>query len=71
MSADNWGTCPRCGKHETLREDYEIGIRGGQFEVIYSGRCIYEHRQPGCGFEFRYNYRQAAGSAVTQSGDQT
>lgn len=51
MSADNWAHCPKCKDTEplTFREDYEIGIEGDEFEVIYKGKCIrcglkYEHR---------------------------
>lgn len=53
MSADNWATCPKCGKESSLREDYHIGIRNSFFVVEYSGVCGHP-RSPGCGFEFHF-----------------
>ena len=35
-----------------LREDYEIGIFQGQFEVSYKGQC------ENCGFEFRHSFKK-------------
>jgi hypothetical protein len=54
MSADNWTKCPKCG-HD-FREDYEIGILDGEFEVIYRGSCG-TYREPGCGFKFEFNHK--------------
>lgn len=56
MSADNWTICPKC-KKDTLREDYEVGIRNGVFEVNYGASCVYEGHKPGCGF--KYSYRRS------------
>lgn len=53
MSADNWTTCPQCGK-ETLREDYEQGIWGRMYHVHYTAACRYG-RNDGCGFKFSHN----------------
>jgi hypothetical protein len=36
----------------SLREDYEIGIYSGKFEVSYSGQC------QTCGFDFTYKYAE-------------
>jgi len=35
----------------TLREDYEIGIHGGEFVVSYGGRCN------NCSFEYSFNHK--------------
>lgn len=37
----------------TLREDYGIGIVGGEFDVSYSGHC------QRCGFTFKYAHTEA------------
>ena len=42
---------PEDGPEETLREDYEIGIYDGMFEVTYSGYCAE------CGFEFNFEHK--------------
>ncbi len=55
MSADNWTKCPKCGKD--FREDYEIGIDGDEFEVIYSGHCG-TGREPGCGFKHEFRHKE-------------
>lgn len=71
MSADNWGKCPRCGKHDTLREDYELGFWSGHFEISYHAECLYEHG-PGCGYEFSYKHSEPPPpplSAGEQHGD--
>lgn len=39
---------------DTLREDYEIGIRDGHFEVSYHAGC------DKCGFRFDYEREEAA-----------
>jgi hypothetical protein len=39
---------------ETLREDYEIGIQDGEFDIFYRGHC------DTCGFNFSYKYNQKA-----------
>ena len=38
-------------EHRTLREDFEIGIYQGKFEVDYRASCV-------CGFRFTYKYAQ-------------
>lgn len=38
----------------TLREDYEIGIREGEFSVSYGARCT------ACGFKFTFKHKAAA-----------
>lgn len=38
MSADNYTKCPRCG--QDLREDYDIGIIDGAFEIDFRASCI-------------------------------
>ena len=60
MSADNWTSCPKCGDREddnragtgTLREDYEIGIYNGEFDISYRASCtncnykkVFEHTE--------------------------
>lgn len=57
VSANNWAKCPKCGKEDSLREDYEVGITGKEFEVIYHGECLYA-RNPGCGLKYIYRYAQ-------------
>ncbi len=59
MSADNWAECPKCGKGKVkdnfgtpLREDYEIGIYGGEFFISYSGMC----RE--CDFEKKFEHSE-------------
>ena len=58
MSADNWGTCPKChgvigNTFNTLREDYDIGIdENGEFEIDYCASC------KECKFQFKFNYKQ-------------
>jgi hypothetical protein len=37
---------------DTLREDYEVGIREGEFFVNYSGFC------KECNFKFNYNHSE-------------
>lgn len=37
---------------ETLREDYEIGVRDGGFSVGYMAGC------DRCGFRFKYEFKQ-------------
>jgi hypothetical protein len=53
MSADNWTKCPRCGREENLREDYEIGIYLGKFHIDYHAECGYEDSE-GCGYRFHF-----------------
>lgn len=36
----------------TLREDYELGIQEGEFEVSYGAYCT------ACKFEFSFNHKQ-------------
>jgi hypothetical protein len=36
----------------TLREDYEIGIHKGEFEVSYYGSCSH------CNFNYSYSYSE-------------
>lgn len=36
----------------SLREDYEIGVREGVFDVYYTASCR------ACGFSFEYNYEE-------------
>jgi len=36
----------------SLREDYEIGIRGGEFRISYSANCSV------CGFSYTYQIRK-------------
>lgn len=57
MSADNWAKCPKCKREESLREDFEVGITNGEFEVIYHGQCLYNGRV-GCGFDYVYRYKK-------------
>ena len=38
--------------HNSLREDYEIGIVEGEFYVIYRGNCA------DCGFSFEHKYEK-------------
>jgi len=64
VSADNWADCPQCGKSETLREHYEIGIWHGNFDVSYSAKCYYG-RKEGCGFEFRYTHSNPVGAPTS------
>lgn len=59
MSADNWATCPKCGKEECLREDYEIGFWRGKFEIDYHAKCYYG-REDGCGYVFKYKHSEPA-----------
>lgn len=33
MSADRWTKCPKCQQLASLREDWDIGIENGLFEV--------------------------------------
>ena len=40
------------GNSATLREDWEIGIYNGVFEVSYSASCTE------CGFEFSYSHNE-------------
>lgn len=40
-------------ERNTLREDYEIGICDGGFEVNYNGNC------DKCGFKYKYNFEDA------------
>ena len=47
MGADRWSDCPTC-EGENLREDYEIGIYNGVFEVDYRGYCR------DCGFTYTH-----------------
>lgn len=61
MSADNWGVCPKCGNEEqegletsTLREDYEIGIWAGQFEITYHGHC------KECDYDKKFKHKESA-----------
>lgn len=43
-------------RYRTVRENWDIGIRGGIFAVDYDAYC---HK--GCGFKFEYNFTQDAG----------
>ena len=58
MSADNWGTCPKChgvigNTFNTLREDYDIGIdEDGEFEISYWASC------EECKFQFKFDHKQ-------------
>ena len=54
MSADNWTKCPKCPNLGLLsfREDYEIGIWNGTFNISYSGKCV------DCGFEHRFTHSE-------------
>jgi hypothetical protein len=36
--------------YDTFREDYEVGVIGGEFHVDYLGRCAV------CGFEHRFRH---------------
>lgn len=45
-------TAKRPELHETLREDYEIGIYNGEFSVNYNGSC------KTCGFSFSFKHKQ-------------
>ena len=61
MSADNWAQCPRCGKD--LREDFDIGIYNGKFEVDYKGECQGDTEKrnfpfKGCGFIHRFKHEE-------------
>ncbi len=38
--------------NDLLREDYELGIRSGEFSVSYLGRCT------DCGFQFKFTYKE-------------
>ena len=54
MSADNWRDCPSCKRADVFREDYEIGVWDGDFQVHYTGCC------QECNFAIRYNYQKNA-----------
>jgi len=43
----------------TLREDYEIGIRNEVFSVSYHASCQYPGSlgRAGCGFQFQFTHR--------------
>ena len=58
MGADSWAECPKCGKGKVegvaapVREDYEIGIWGGEFFIRYSGVCTE------CDFEKKFTHTE-------------
>ena len=54
MSANNWTNCPSCERADTFREDYEIGVWEGDFEISYSGVCLE------CGFILTFKYKKDA-----------
>lgn len=54
MSADNWRDCPSCKRADVFREDYDIGVWSGNFEIDYSGYC------DKCDFTIRYRYKKDA-----------
>jgi hypothetical protein len=53
MSADNWTDCPRCAVQREFREDWEVGVFGGEFFVQYTGVC------KACDFRYEFKYEQA------------
>ena len=57
MSADNWGTCPRCKAEGELREDHDLGILGKaeEFYVNYKAQCYK------CDFKFTYGHFEDLG----------
>ncbi len=83
MSADNWAKCPNCSSKAkdhncdcgcnpseatyTLREDYEIGIYNGRFNVSYSAECIDNYakdkdaKDAGCGFKHEFKFEEGVG----------
>lgn len=52
MSADNWGTCPRCATKNMLREDWEVGIYGDELFISYAGECR------SCDFDKRFKHTE-------------
>jgi hypothetical protein len=68
MSADNWALCPKCQKgvdpyavstgERYLREDWEIGIVGDEFNVVYSAWCLNPVK---CDFQHRFEHEQVVG----------
>lgn len=51
MSADRWSDCSRCGKHE-FREDWEIILDDGVFEIWYYGSC------QSCKFKHEFQHKE-------------
>lgn len=49
MSADSYANCPSCGRPDVFREDYDIGMCRGEFEVSYRGEC------GKCGFVYKFS----------------
>ncbi len=41
---------PEGANEETLREDYQLGLRGGTFEIQYRAFCTQ------CGLEYRFDH---------------
>ena len=58
MSADNWRQCPKCKSESprwgdmSMREDYEVGMEGTEFYVLYSAACMT------CDFRFEFKHKQ-------------
>ena len=52
MGADNWDDCPKCKAERKFREDYDIGMYEGNFEIEYHGQCSE------CGFTKTFEHKE-------------
>ena len=62
MSADNWTDCPKCLEGENkFREDWEIGLYNGSFDIDYRGQCQQ------CKFKIEFKHSEEVKNTLRES----